>query len=152
MEAELAALVATGATTAVGLMVTETWEQAKQRLVRIFSRGGDPAALGSELERSRSALVAAVGAPDQDALTSDVTANVRLLLRRLLEERPDAAPELQSLVAEFGPAADTFAIGTVHNSVTGGTVHGQVIQGHTFSGLTFNTGGDGADGRRGETP
>nr|WP_202555506.1 hypothetical protein [Streptomyces sp. SID4950] len=132
-------------------MVTETWEQAKLRLLRIFSRDGGTAALDGELERSRATLVAAVGAPDQADLTSDVTAGLRLLLRRLLEQQPDAAAELRALVEECAPEQDTAPIGSVHNSITGGTVHGAVVQGHTFSGLTFDTRGDTAEERRNGT-
>lgn len=139
MEAELATLVATGATTAVGLMVTETWEQAKQRLVRLFSRGSDTAIVDGELDRSRDALVAASGAPDEEALTSDITAMVRLRLRGLLEQHPDAAEDLRLLVEEFASAAGAEATGAVHNSITGGTVYGPVFQGHSFSNLTFQS-------------
>jgi hypothetical protein len=49
--------------------------------------------------------------------------------------------ELRRLVDEFAPAAPS---GTVPNSITGGTQHGPVIQGHTFTNLTFHT----RDGRQ----
>lgn len=139
MEAELAALVATGATTAVGLMVTETWEQAKQRLVRLFARGTDSATVDGELDRSRDALVAASGAPDEEALASDITAMVRLRLRGLLEQHPEATEDLRLLIEEFASSAGAEATVTVHNSITGGTVHGPVFQGHSFSNLTFRS-------------
>jgi hypothetical protein len=138
VEAELAALVATGATTAVGLMVTETWEQAKLRLVRLFTCGSDAATVDGELDRSRDALTAAIGTADEEEMVSDVTATVRLRLRALLQEHPDAATELRRLIEEFGPAAGDHAADAVHNSISGGTVHGPVIQGHTFSNVTFH--------------
>lgn len=132
-------LIGTGATTVVGLMVTDAWEQARQRVVRIFARGGATDAVAGELEESRTSLIAAMGTPDQEELTSDMTAAVRLRLRRLLEQNPGAAEEIRCLVDEFAPAARTD---TVHNSITGGTQHGPVIQGHTFTNLTFHTPGD----------
>lgn len=146
MDAELVTLLGTGTTTLVGLMVTDVWEQTKQRVVRIFSRGGDPDAVAQELEETRAALIAATGRPDQEDLTSDLTATVRLRLRRLLEEDRNTAVELRRLVDEFAPA---FPPDTVHNTITGGTQHGPVIQGHTFTNLTFHSSGDNPPNRTG---
>ncbi|MGI3229947.1 hypothetical protein ACRJ4B_45680 [Streptomyces sp. GTA36] len=39
MEAELTALVASGATTVVGLMATDGWNTARSRLVALLQRG-----------------------------------------------------------------------------------------------------------------
>jgi len=141
VEAELAMLVGTGATTVVGLMVTETWEQAKQRLVRLFARDARAATVDGELDESRTALTAAIGTPDEEDLTTDVTAAVRLRLRRLLEQHPEAADELRLLVAEFGPAVRNGEPGAVHNSITGGTQHGPVFQGQSFSNIFHSSGG-----------
>ncbi|WP_405989055.1 hypothetical protein [Streptomyces sp. NBC_00986] len=146
MDAELVTLVGTGTTTLVGLMVTDAWEQTKQRVVRIFSRDNEPSAVARELEETRAALIAAAGGPGQEDLTSDLTALVRLRLRSLLEQNPDAAAELRRLVDQF---ASTAPSGTVHNSITGGTQHGPVIQGHTFTNLTFNSSGDNPPSRTG---
>ncbi|MFG3102758.1 hypothetical protein ACGFZL_19870 [Streptomyces sp. NPDC048182] len=126
--------MASGATTAVGLMVTDAWGQAKQRFVALFSRGGDPAAADGELDRAREALLAAAGTDDEEALVADITAMVRLRLRGLLRQDPGAADELRDLVSRFAPGAGD----SVHNSISGGTVHGPVFQGHTFSDLTFH--------------
>lgn len=121
MEAELVALAGTGATTIVGLMATEAWDQVRQRVVRLFTRGGgDASVMDGELTASRAALVAA---PDEE--TADVTASVRVRLRRLLAENPEAAAELRLLVEEFAPKRD----GSVHNTINGGTYNGPVIMG-----------------------
>ncbi|MBQ1088544.1 hypothetical protein [Streptomyces sp. B93] len=132
MEPELATLVGAGATTMVGLMVTETWEQARHRLVRLFTRGGDDPTTAAELEESRTALLAA---PDDADLTADTTALLRLRLRRLLTENPDTVDELRCLVEEF--TDPTPATGHVRNTITGGTQHGPVLQGHSFTNVTF---------------
>ena len=50
MEAELAALAASGATTLVGLMVSESWERAKSGLARFFGRGAPGEAAEAELQ------------------------------------------------------------------------------------------------------
>ncbi|MFB8777540.1 hypothetical protein [Streptomyces broussonetiae] len=133
MEPELATLVGAGATTMVGLMVTETWEQARHRLVRLFTRGDDdPTTAAAELEESRTALLAA---PDDADLTADTTALLRLRLRRLLTENPDTVDELRHLLEEFTDPPP--ATGPVHNTITGGTQHGPVLQGHSFTNVTF---------------
>ncbi|WP_097270071.1 hypothetical protein [Streptomyces sp. TLI_55] len=138
MEAELAALVTSGATTAVGLMVTDSWQQAKERLVRLFARGGDAGTVDGELDRSQDALAAAAGTPDEEILASDIAAMLRLRLRALLQDHPGAAAELRCLVEEFSPDATADASGAVHNSISGGTVHGPVLQGRSFSNVTFH--------------
>ncbi|MEX3099795.1 MULTISPECIES: hypothetical protein [unclassified Streptomyces] len=134
MEAELVALAGTGATTIVGLMATEAWDQVRQRVVRLFARGGDGSAnaMDDELTASRTALVAA---PEEE--TADVTASVRMRLRRLLAENPEAAEELRLLVEEFTPAQNN----SVRNTISGGTFNGPVLMGRSFENTTFDSGG-----------
>ncbi|MFJ6214730.1 hypothetical protein ACIQGZ_15560 [Streptomyces sp. NPDC092296] len=139
MEAELAALAASGATTLVGLMVSESWTQARDRVARFFARGsGDPAPQ-EQLEVSRAELAAARETGD-DTGAADVEAEWRTRLRRLLRADPAAAAELRALLAELGPQ-QTEPAGSVHNTINGGVQHGPVIQGRDFSGLTFHTSG-----------
>ncbi|MFD7064571.1 hypothetical protein [Streptomyces sp. NPDC059906] len=147
MEAELMALIGTGATTVVGLMVTDAWGQVRQRVVGLFASGAEAEADGvaGELEESRTTLVAAEGTAAEEELRSDVTASVRLRLRRLLEQDPGAAGELRRLVDELAPASPPP--GAVHNSITGGRQDGPVVQGHTFTRLTFRTTGGTAPDR-----
>ncbi|WP_330258523.1 hypothetical protein OG586_08750 [Streptomyces murinus] len=142
VEAELVTLVGTGATTVVGLMATDAWEQAKRRLARLFAHSGGADTVAGELEESRTTLAAATGTAEEEDLTSDLTGSLRFRLRRLLEQNPNAARELQDFVDEFAPVARPDLPGTVHNSITGGTQHGPVLQGHTFTNLTFHGGGD----------
>ncbi|MEV6963126.1 hypothetical protein AB0M97_28990 [Streptomyces sp. NPDC051207] len=138
MEAELAALAASGATTLVGLMVSETWTQARDRLARFFARGGDESAAEEELRVSRGELVAAREAGDEDA-AADIEAAWRTRLRRALQADPTAVAELRSLLAEFEPDGGGAPAGTVRNSISGGTQYGPVLQGQQFSGLTFHS-------------
>ncbi|MEU4981682.1 hypothetical protein [Streptomyces sp. NPDC021969] len=145
MEAELIALIGTGATTVVGLMVTDAWGQVKQRVVGLFASEGEPDGVAGELEESRATLVAAGGTAAEEDLRSDVTASMRLRLRRLLEQDPGAAEELRLLVDELAPAARPP--GAVHNSITGGRQYGPVVQGHTFTHVAFHTTGDTARDR-----
>ncbi|MEU8567238.1 hypothetical protein AB0C51_02565 [Streptomyces pathocidini] len=138
MEAELATLAATGATTLVSLMVSDSWAGAKAGLARFFARGGEEAAAAGELDACRAELVTALDA-GEEAFAEDVAAEWRLRLRRLLRSDPAAVDELRSLMAELDPegAAEPGG-GAVHNSISGGTVNGPVVQGRDFHGPTFH--------------
>ncbi|WP_406463151.1 hypothetical protein OH768_47070 [Streptomyces sp. NBC_01622] len=141
MEAELVTLIGTGATTMVGLMATDAWEGAKQHMTRLLARGRETDTVVAELTESRASLIAVAGTTDEETLTADLTAALRLQLRRLLEQEPGAADELRRLVDEFAPTVPPISPGTVQNSITGGTQQGPVIQGHTFTSLTIGTPG-----------
>ncbi|WP_431042600.1 hypothetical protein ACQUSR_12195 [Streptomyces sp. P1-3] len=140
MEAEVAALAASGATTLVGLMVSDAWTQGRQRLVRFFARGGGEDAAEEELRASREELVAACEAGDEDA-AADIEAGWRQRLRRVLRADPEAAAELRLLLAELDPESERQQTATVHNSVSGVVRNGSVIQGHRISGITFHNSG-----------
>lgn len=131
MEAELAALAASGATTLIGLMATEAWTQARDRVAGFFSRGRE-----EELDLSRAELVAAREAGDDQAV-ADVEAEWRTRLRRRLQADPEAAAELRLLLDELTPQLPAQQVRDVRNTVSGGVQHGPVIQAGTISGLTF---------------
>ncbi|MYS85543.1 hypothetical protein GTZ85_36380 [Streptomyces sp. SID5474] len=142
MEAELMTLAASGATTMVGLMVSESWAQARARIAALFGRG-DPAqgsAVERELESSQRELSVAREAGD-DLVIADVEAEWRTRLRRLLRADPVAAAELRALLDELAPLVPDQAAGAVHNTISGGTQHGPVVQGRDFTGLTFGSPG-----------
>ncbi|MFD5720926.1 hypothetical protein [Streptomyces sp. NPDC127036] len=140
MEAELAALAASGATTLVGLMVSETWTQARDRIARFFARGSDEDVVAEELRLSQEELTAARASEDELA-AADVEAIWRTRMRRALQSAPEAAEELRLLLAELDPGLKTESAHSVHNSISGGVQHGPVIQGQNFTGLTFHTTG-----------
>ncbi|MEU5459413.1 hypothetical protein AB0H48_32325 [Streptomyces globisporus] len=87
MEAELAALAASGATTLVGLMATEAWTQVRGRLARFLGRGEDDEVIDAELEESREELIAARRNGDEDG-AADVAAEWRIRIRRALRDNP----------------------------------------------------------------
>ncbi|MGC5565281.1 hypothetical protein ACPYPG_20930 [Streptomyces sp. FR-108] len=136
MDAELAALAAAGATALVQQMVTDGWGNVRDRVVALFSRGGEEEGVRGELEESRADLVAARDAEDEDA-AADVQASWRVRLRRTLRDDPEAAAELRSLLAELDPQPTGSATSAVHNSITGGVQHGTVVQAHTVGDLTI---------------
>ncbi|GAA0403032.1 hypothetical protein [Streptomyces luteireticuli] len=148
MEAELTALAASGATTLVGLMVTDAWSQARGRVARFFARGADGGGDGGddmtvvdgELRRDAEELAAGAGegGPSADAAVAVIEERWRERLRVALRADPGAADELRQLLAELDPGGRGEGAPRVHNSVTGGTQYGPVIQGERFSGLTFD--------------
>lgn len=149
MDAELAALASSGATTLVGAMVSDAWAQVRDRVAGYFARrddGGPGAAadtVAGELDVARAELTSAARQDDAEA-AADIEAEWRARLRRLLRSDPEAADRLRALLAELeplaAPPAPPAVHNEVHNSITGGTQHGPVIQTHTITApLTFPT-------------
>ncbi|MFE6872826.1 hypothetical protein ACFVFS_40645 [Kitasatospora sp. NPDC057692] len=123
MEAEIAQLVTSGATTVVGLMATEAWTQLRSRLAGLLGRGRDAEEVSAELEEIRVEVVRAGGDTE---LIDDQTAELRNRIRRTLREDPQAAVELRSILVEF--TRGTTNITVYNNTITGGTHHGSVFQ------------------------
>jgi tetratricopeptide (TPR) repeat protein len=134
VEAELAALAASGATTLVGLMVSESWERAKGGLARFFGRRASGQATEDELQASSAELGSARAAGDAGA-QADVQARWRQRLEDIFQEDPAAAEELAELLSELAPdASRTFV-----SLVSGGVNYGPAFQGsHIHGGITFN--------------
>lgn len=141
MEAELVALAASGATTLVGLMVSESWERARSGLVRFFGRRTSDEAADEELRAERAELDRARAAGGADARAdagTDAGADVQGRLQRRLEEvfreDPAAAEELARLLSELAPdASRTFV-----NLVGGGVNHGLILQNSPVHDIHFH--------------
>ncbi|WP_327290704.1 hypothetical protein [Streptomyces sp. NBC_01198] len=144
MEAELAALATSGATTLVGLMASDAWAHARGRLARFFARGGEAGPVDAELEESRQELAAARGA-DDDLAAGDVEAAWRTRLRRTLRADPAAAEELRRLLAELEPVRTREATSIVNNTVSGGVQHG-VVQAQNVGPVAFHGSGTAPSG------
>ncbi|WP_424640518.1 hypothetical protein [Embleya sp. AB8] len=141
MEAELLTLATSGATTMVGLMVSESWAQARARLAAFFGRdSGDTDVAELELETSQRELTAAREAGDEQVV-ADVEAEWRTRLRRVLRTDPVAAADLRALLDELAPLVgdrgETTSV--VHNTISGGEYHAPVQQGRDFARQTFHT-------------
>ncbi|MFD0074018.1 hypothetical protein ACFVIY_16450 [Streptomyces sp. NPDC127166] len=140
MEPELMALAAAGATTFVQQMATDSWAQARDRIVLFFSRrdDGEVGVIEGELETSRGELAAALEAGDEQ-MVSDVEAEWRTRLRRALIANPAAASELQSVLDELTPGRSDQQTANVFNTISGGVQHGTVVQAGNVGSLTFGT-------------
>lgn len=104
MEAELAALASSGATTLVGLMVSDAWAQVRDRLVRLLGRGGDAGVFAAELGLSREELAAARESGDE-GVAADVEEAWRSLLEEVLRSDPAAVGRLRVLLRQLGSPA-----------------------------------------------
>ncbi|MFJ3787517.1 hypothetical protein [Kitasatospora sp. NPDC090091] len=129
MEGEIVQQVmASGATTVVGLMATDAWTQVRARLAALFARGRGAEEVSAELEEIRVEVMRA----DHDAgLVEDSTAEVRGRIRRLVRQDPAAAAELQEILDEFKhhlPQRTTVLTNNIHGGTFGS---GIVIQAHT---------------------
>lgn len=143
MEAELVALATAGATALVQQMVTDTWASARDRVVSFFSRGAaDPEAVGADLDAARAELVEAQHSADEGT-AADIQAEWRSRMRRTLQADPQAAAELRALLDELVSALPAQQTVEVHNTISGGTQHGPVIQTGTIGSLHLG----GSDGR-----
>ena len=130
MSAEFAELATSGATTLVGLMVTDAWTQARDRVVALFGRARAED-LTAQLEVVRGEIVAGGDA-------TEATSELAPKLRRALAAEPDVADELLALLAELTPQA--AEPGSFRNTINGGTFHGTVVQAGSVRELTINPG------------
>lgn len=139
LEAELLSLAGSGASTLVGLMVSDGWAVVRQRIARLLARDEEVAATERELERSRDEVLAARDGGDAEAEAESVE-EWTPRLRRLFRDAPDAGRQLLALLEELQRETGAEPTGAVHNVISGGVQRGPVIQGRDFSGgLTFTT-------------
>ncbi|MDT9681439.1 hypothetical protein RND61_05035 [Streptomyces sp. TRM76323] len=130
MEAELVALASAGAAALVQQMVGEAWEQARGRVTAFLARrsGQDAAVIGEELDEARGELVEAERSGDEEART-EALAEWRGRMRRALRNDPEGAAELRAWLDELEDAsAAPRQVVRTHNTISGGTQNGTVIQ------------------------
>lgn len=125
----MTALAATAVTALTGLMVTESWEQAKLRLGRWLRRRGVDEDPQGELQADSDELARARADGDERAVEW-VEEQLRERLLRVLRDDPEAPGELARLIAELAPDAPV----TYVSSVRGGVQHGHSFQGARFLG------------------
>ncbi|MEU8083872.1 hypothetical protein AB0B57_09680 [Micromonospora sp. NPDC049101] len=121
MDPEFAALSAAGAQTIVTLVATEAWGQAKELIVRAFTRnsGALSRSVESELQRSHDAIVAADSSGDF-RIREQEQARWDARLRLLMLESPETASMIGELIRSAGVsiASSSQAI-TMHAKASG---------------------------------
>jgi hypothetical protein len=133
MEAELATLASAGATTLVGLMVSDSWKQVKEGFARLFARGDATDGTLRYLETSQAELATAWARGD-DVEVAAIEAELRTRLRHVLRSDLTAGEELRRLLHQAGPGP----MGSVHNVNRGNVTFGSVIQAGQILGTTFH--------------
>jgi hypothetical protein len=133
MDTGLEELAASGASTLVGLMVTDLWNQVRGRIAALLRHGRADA----ELERSRQQLAAAREAGDA-RVAAAVEEQWRSRLLRRLAQDPQAVAALRALVDEFGRPAAPAAHAEAHFSNS--TFHGPVHTGTGTMNVTYTSG------------
>ncbi|MFF4702868.1 hypothetical protein ACWC4D_13305 [Streptomyces sp. NPDC001288] len=138
MDAELAAMAASGATTLVSLMVTDSWTHARALMGRFLARAGADTVAITGLDDARARLLLTGTAVDERA-ASVIAAEWQTRLCGLVEAGALSGEELSALGASLRRLAAAAAgrPATVHNTVSGGTQHGPIVQAGTVTGLVF---------------
>ena len=134
----LVALAATGGTALVTAMVTDGWEEVRNRFARLFGRGDAEQAktVASRLEKSRAALTGLSGVALEQAKTEQAIA-WRTRLEDLLEQYPATETDLRALVA--GVQAQAIgSVGKVEQHSAAFDQAQQVVQGHGVQNVNFS--------------
>ncbi len=138
MDAELGALAVSGATTLVSLMVTDSWVRARALMGRVLARSGAETTVIADLDDARTRLLL-TGIPADEHATSGMADEWQSRLGRLVETGTLTGEDLRALETSLRQLAAAGADGpaTVHNTVSGGTQHGPIVQAGSVTGLAF---------------
>lgn len=136
----LAALAGNAVVTAA---VTDTWEDMRHKVARLFGRGRPDPQIERRLDATRAQLTVAEPTDLQKA-RAEQAARWSGRIADLLEDHPDAEAELRALVAELQAAGS--AGGDVTNTISGGTQHGPILMGRDFSAVTLQNAPGGEPG------
>ncbi|MEU2742587.1 hypothetical protein ABZ656_46775 [Streptomyces sp. NPDC007095] len=138
MDSELAALTASGATTLVSLMVTDSWTHARELLRRFLSRSDPGNSTINDLDAARARLLTSESTGHPHG-ARDTVEQWDAYLRHLLESRAVSGAELRELLTSLQHLQSEAARpGTVHNNINDGVQHGPVIQSGRITGLTIH--------------
>ena len=100
MDAEIVTLINSGATTLLGLMVTDAWGRTKRAAAELFGRGaGEGAEIAADLEETRSRLKEARESNDV-TIEADLAAEWRSRLRRAVEKDDSTIEALRRFILE----------------------------------------------------
>ncbi|MFF3487306.1 hypothetical protein ACFYXC_29095 [Streptomyces sp. NPDC002701] len=139
MDSELAILAASGASTLVSLMVTDSWTHARELVGRYLTRTGADPGTFDDLQDARTRLLAA-DATERERTAREIGRRYGGRLRRLAEADDNSDEALRALLTSLlqlsASAADSRR--TVDNRISGGVQHGPVVQSGSVAGLTFH--------------
>ncbi|MFJ9086204.1 hypothetical protein ACIRL3_27675 [Streptomyces sp. NPDC102384] len=140
MDAELTALAASGATTLVSLMVTDSWARARELVSRFLAREDSTSAALTSLDEARSRLLVTADSPEDDRSRVAVTTECQTYLQHLTATSSVTPAEFRTMITALQRLASTSVSrhSTVNNRVDGGFHHSPIIQSGTITGLTLH--------------
>jgi hypothetical protein len=131
----IAALALTAGSALVQAMVTDGWEGFRQKVAMLFGRGQPDPKIDQKLVAARDQLMAAAPS-DVDQVQASLANQWQTRFADLLDDYPDAAPELTALVDELVPvtasasdhsiSAQRIDMKADRSSFVAGVVHGNV--------------------------
>jgi hypothetical protein len=131
---DIDALAALAANTLVAAAVTDAFEGLRAKVAQLFGRDKPDPAVQRRLDATRQQLTA-VSPKEIEGKQAAQARQWQTRFADLLADHPEAAEELQSLLAEF-TAATRDTGGNVTNTISG-TVHGPVLMGRDFGDITL---------------
>ncbi len=110
-------------------MVTDSWVRARALMGRVLARSGAETTVIADLDDARTRLLL-TGAPVYEHATSGMADEWQSRLGRLVETGTLTGEDLRALETSLRQLAAAGADGpaTVHNTVSGGTQHGPIVQ------------------------
>jgi len=131
------ALAALAGNTLVSAVVSDTFEQVRQKLARMFGHGKPDAGIESRLDVTRQQLSAA--APEErERLRTRLAGQWQTRFADLLADHPEVAAELRALLSEL-QSCGADSGGSVTNTISGSVVEGPVLMGRDFNDISIGS-------------
>ncbi|MFB9688328.1 hypothetical protein [Amycolatopsis plumensis] len=138
MDADLVALINSGATTLLGLMIKDAWARSKKTASRLFSHNEDVASsVESELDETSRRLRIAFDSDDTDT-QNEIATEWRSRLRRAVENDESLLDQLRDFVEQYKDCIDGRLESQTRISIKGkASGHGRIYQ--QGSGTQYNS-------------
>jgi hypothetical protein len=132
---EIDALAAVAANTVVATAVTDAFEGVRAKVAQVFGRSKPDPGIQRRLAATRQQLAAAAPG-DRESAYATQTRQWETRFADLLADHPEAAAELQALLAEFKAMIPETG-GNVTNTISGTILGGPVLMGRDFGDITI---------------
>ena len=132
---DIDALAALAANTVVATAVSDVFEGLRAKVARVFGRDKPDPGIQRRLDATRQQLATAAPGDRESAQTSQAR-QWETRFADLLADHPEAAGELQALLAEFKAMIPETG-GNVTNTISGTILGGPVLMGRDFGDITI---------------
>jgi hypothetical protein len=131
------ALAALAGNTLVSTAVSDTFEQLRQKLARIFGRGKPDAGIEHRLDATRQQLTAAP-LEERERLRTSLASQWQTRFADLLADHPEVAAEIRAFLIE-AQAHSGDSGGSVTNTISTAVLEGPVLMGRDFNGISIDS-------------